>query len=106
MKALVGRFQKKNPNMHAQIYSKPTYQKICICRLDKLWVIIYFITWAITRDPVLFCFFKKTVRSWDVLKMRFTLEKSDYYKTRALYPTRPIRDRDGGSQEQKNVYSE
>lgn len=27
MKALSCRFQKKNPNMHAQIYSKPTYQK-------------------------------------------------------------------------------
>lgn len=38
--------------------------------------------------------------------MRFTLEKSDYYTTKALYQTRPVREPDRGGQEQKNVYPE
>lgn len=38
--------------------------------------------------------------------MRFTLEKSNYYTTKALYQTRLIRDHDGDGQEQKNVYPE
>ena len=38
--------------------------------------------------------------------MRFTLEKSNYYTTKALYQTRLVRDHDGDSQEQKNVYPE